>query len=287
MKSIKFITTFSEIGYNLYGKTWINSFIDNVKDDNITADIYVDSHINVKSDKVKVINYGLTIPHHDDWCKQFESRYSNNHGIYAKKMGVRFSYKSFVMMHALENNKDCYVIWLDGDCIFKENQDFSHFPQDLLNNSAIACQREHNGGNDHIESGIIIFDVDHDDTKLFKNNFKENYKIENIITMNSPYDGFIVCKSIDQSQIKYVDLNIGYGRVGIQSDPNETFLHPEINKRFHHNIGITGKQQYESWNTVSKSDIYFRLIQNSAPRKSLEEIRTIRNSLLEKRKNRS
>jgi hypothetical protein len=284
VKPIKFITTFSEIGYNLYGKTWIDTFTNNVKNNNVSADIYVDSPIQVSNEKIKIINYNTAIPHHKSWCAQFDSRYSNGNGIYAKKMGVRFSYKSFVMMHALENNKDCYVIWLDGDCIFKRNQDFSTFPESLLNGKGIASQREHNGGNDHMESGVVIFDVDHEDCKKFLDKFKQNYEIETIIHMSSPYDGFIICKSIDQTQISYVNLNDEYGRGGIQSDPNETFLHPEINKRFHHNIGITGKQQYSAWGSVSKQDQYFRLIQNSAPKKTPQEIKAIRDKLLEKRK---
>jgi hypothetical protein len=285
MKPIKFITTFSEIGYNLYGKTWIQTFTDNVNVDNVSANIYVDSPIQVSNQKIKTIDYNTAIPAHKSWCAQFDSRYSNGNGIYAKKMGVRFSYKSFVMINALENNKDCYVIWLDGDCIFKQNQDFSTFPESLLNGKAIASQREHNAGNDHMESGVVIFDVDHEDCKKFLNKFKENYMIDNIIHMGSPFDGFIICKSIDQSGIDYIDLNAGYGRGGIQSDPNETFLHPEISKRFHHNIGITGKQQYSSWSTVSKQDQYFRLIQNSAPKKTPAEIKVIRDALLAKRKN--
>jgi hypothetical protein len=286
MKPIKFITTFSEIGYNLYGKTWIDTFTNNVKNNNVSADIYVDSPIQVSNSKIKTINYNIAIPNHKSWCSQFDSRYSNGHGIYAKKMGVRFSYKSFVMMHALENNKDCYVIWLDGDCIFKPNQDFSNFPESLLNGKAIASQREHNGGNDHMESGVVIFDPDHPDCEKFLDKFKQNYQIENIIKMSSPFDGFIICKSIDQTKIPYVNLNDVYGRGGIQSDPSQTFLHPEINKRFHHNIGITGKQQYSAWNTVSKQDQYFRLIQNSAPRKTPQEIAAIRNKLLQKRNTR-
>lgn len=284
MKPIKFITTFSATGYDLYGKTWIDTFTLNVSDPTVSADIYVDSPVTNLNPQINLIDYATAIPDHDNWCNQFNTLYPNNFGIYPKKMGVRFSFKSFVMMHALENNSNCYVIWLDGDCIFKESQDFSTFPEDLLNGCAIAGQREHNGGDDHMESGIVIFDVDHPDTAVFLERFKQNYQISNIIRMASPYDGFIIYKSINESAIKYVDLNEGYGLGGIQSDPNCTFLNPEISKRFYHNIGITGKQQYSAWNVISKKDVYFRLIQNSAPRKSPEEIRAIRDRLLSKRK---
>ena len=35
MKPIKFITTFSKNGYEVYGKTWIETFTKNVKDENM------------------------------------------------------------------------------------------------------------------------------------------------------------------------------------------------------------------------------------------------------------
>lgn len=277
-KPIKFITTFSETGYDLYGKTWLETF-KNVMEDSITAEIYLDFNIPPQNN-VKIINYDNAIPQHNSWVLDFESNYSG--APYNKKMGVRFSYKSFVMQHALKNNSGCYVIWLDGDCIFKPNQNYSKFAEELLNGKFIAVQRERfdNNGNDHCESGIVIFDTDHKDKQLFLDQFINNYKIENIIQMGSPYDGFIIYKSLNG--IDYTDLNYGYGRDGVQSDPNETFLHPEINKRFLHNIGATGKSKYPTWSIYSKTDEYYKLIQGKV-KKTPEEIMQIRKQLLQRR----
>lgn len=278
MKPIKFITTFSKSGYEVYGKTWLESFRDNVKDENITVDLYIDFNV-PSQENVYKIDYDTTIPHHKDWMKEFNSKYVGGHN-YNKKMAMRFSYKSFVMQHALQNNSGCYLIWLDGDCIFKPDQKFVSLPKALLNDKFIAVQREHNGGADHCESGIVIFDTDHADKNKFLLQFIDNYKIENVIGMNQPYDGFLIYKSL--SGIDYVDLNEGYGRGGIQSDPSETFLHPEINKRFLHNIGISGKFQYESFPEISKTDEYFRLIQGRN-KKTPDEIKESRQKLIELR----
>lgn len=281
MKPIKFITTFSKTGYEVYGKTWIETFSSNVKDVNVSVDIYIDFPITVTDDRINIIDYELAIPTHKNWLKEFESKYSG--ASYNKKMGMRFSYKSFVMQHALEKNSNCYLIWLDGDCIFKQNQLFTNFQEAILNNKFIAVQREHVGGDDHCESGFVLFDTDHSDKSKFLNQFKQNYNIENVIKMGSPYDGFIIYKSLNG--IDYIDLNDGYGRDGIQSDPSETFLHPEINKRFLHNIGVTGKSQYESWQIYSRTDEYFKLIQGRA-KKTPEEIKSIRQKLIQIRMNR-
>ena len=281
MKPIKFITTFSKNGYGVYGKTWIETFTRNVKDENITADIYVDFPLTVSDPRITLIDYNSTIPNHKEWLQTFDSTYDG--AMYNKKMGMRFSYKSFVMQHALDNNSNCYLIWLDGDCIFKENPSFSNFQDSVLGGKFIAVQREHAGGDDHCESGFVLFDADHTDKQRFNTQFKNNYMIENIIQMGSPYDGFVIYRSLNG--IDYVDLNDGYGRGGIQSDPNETFLHPELNKRFLHNIGITGKSQYESWEAYSKSDPYFKLIMGRN-KKTPEEIKDIRQKLVQMRNSR-
>lgn len=280
MKRIKFITTFSKNGYNLYGKTWIETFTKNVKDTNVCVDLYIDFPLEIADSRINIIDYDLVIPQHKNWLDQFHSEYKGG-SFYNKKMAMRFSYKSFVMQHALQTNDDCYVIWLDGDCIFKQEQDFVSFPQ-LLSDKFVAVQREHNGGEDHCESGIVIFDSAHKDKKLFLQQFLNNYRIENIINMSQPYDGFLIYKSL--IGINYVDLNDGYGKGGIQSDPSQTFLHPAINSRFLHNIGITGKKEYDNYESVSKVDKYFRLL-GATDKRSPEEIIEIRNKLLSIRRN--
>lgn len=273
-KPIKFITTFSKVGYEVYGKSWIKTFTENVIDKNISADIYVDFKI-PKTKRINFIDFNKAIPSHKQWSGDFSDKFQGEY--YPKMMGLRFSFKSFVMIHALENNSDCYIIWLDGDCIFKPNQDFSKII-DVLNGNAIAVQREHNGGEDHCESGFVLFDVDHPNLPQFLHQFKTNYQIDNIKTMGAPYDGFLIYKSLNN--IPYMDLNDGYGRGGIQSDPNETFLHPELNKRFVHNIGPTGKNSYPSWEKYSTTDEFFNLITSTSSNMTSERINDQRKHLL-------
>jgi hypothetical protein len=277
MKPIKFITTFSQNGYDLYGKQWLETFSANVKEQDITVDLYIDFPLKVLDNRINIIDYNIAIPNHKDWLNEFSSLFKGI--MYNKKMAMRFSYKSFVMQHALKNNSDCYIIWLDGDCIFKPNQTYSDL-SNILDTKFIAVQREHNGGHDHCESGFVLFDVDHKDKEQFLTTFIETYKLNNIINESSPYDGFMIYKSL--INIEYVDLNENYGKGGIQSDPSCTFLNPILQSRFIHNIGVTGKSQYDSWTQYSKTDEYFRLIQNRSP-KTPEEIKEIRQKLVQMR----
>lgn len=280
MKPVIFITTFSETGYQLYGKQWIDTFVKYTQNVcNIKAVLYVDSLIPDLPSTIQQLIYDDAIPDHKTWLQQFEESYDSKN-VYGKVMGKRFSYKAFVMMHALKNNPDCYVVWLDGDCVFTSNQ-WNNFPSDLLQQKHIACQVEKSDVN-HIESGIVVFD-NTKDISSFVSAFENNYLISNIASMSQPYDGFVLYKSLEQSNIPFNDLNEGYSNGGIQSDPESTFLNPMLKNRFKHNIGYTGKASYANWNSVKDSDIYFRLVKASAPKKTLAEIRNIKMALLNNR----
>ena len=97
--------------------------------------------------------------------------------------------------------------------------------------------------------------------RIFNKHFKENYKVHNVILMGQPYDGFIISKSLITSNLSFFNLNEKYGAGGIQSDPGLTFLHPEIKEKFIHNIGWTGKNQYEMFSTVLERDDILKKVQ--------------------------
>lgn len=260
MKNIKFITTFNSNGYYVYGQSWIESFLEFTKEyDNITAEIYVnDMNLSLFDfgSKIKVLDFNLAIPQHSTWVNMFKEK--STHDSWNRDLGIKFSYKSFVMLEALKNNNDCYVIWLDGDSIFK-SYDFENFPEKLLSENFLACQRE--SGSEHVESGIIIFDSQHKDKQLFIDCMNFFYSDLNAFNeFGQFFDGFVVGRTINMINIKYIDLNENYGKGGIQSDPSCTFLNPELKKRFHHNIGITGKKTYENWKSFAQKDPMFQLI---------------------------
>jgi hypothetical protein len=267
-KPITFITTFHKNGYELYGKLWIESFIKNVasKRNNVTAIIYSHNIPNLKIDhpQIKVVDFDKEIPNHEKW----KTEYLNNtkHQRYIREMTVRFSHKGFVIQNALNNVKKGYLVWLDGDVVFN-NENYDNFPDMFFNNEeVIACQIE---DSNHIESGILLFDMENKKTNDFAKQYENNYKLEEILNnYHEPYDGHVTRRSLSKSLVKFYDLNKDYGKGGIQSDPNETFLHPEIKKRFTHNIGITGKKKYVNWEDVKHEDKIFRIISNTRHRPS-------------------
>jgi len=258
-ENILFFTTFNKNGYELYGKQWIKSF-------SALANYYNKFHAKIfyegfnpkeSHPNIQWIKYEDTITHHPEWKKEYLSK--TQHSDYVRTMTVRFSHKAFVIQHVLDTESHDYLIWLDGDCVFK-NTDYTKFPRELLKDKFLACQVEHNHDLNHVESGILIFKGGHPDTKKFNQEFRKWYQVENILPMGQPYDGFLVFKSLLTSGVEYVDLNQGYGKGGIQSDPSMTFCHPEIKSKFIHNIGWTGKNQYDNWEKIfRRDDIYQKM----------------------------
>lgn len=259
MPHIKFVTTFSANGYQVYGKTWVESFLATTGlYSNITAKIYIEgmdlSQFDF-GDKIEIVDFNDAIPEHKDWVAMY--RAAAVHDEWNKNLAVKFSFKSFVMMDALKDTSTGYVVWLDADCIFKSD-DFDNFPQSLLGNAFVTCQLEEGSG--HVESGIVIFDASHNDKQAYLDMFTSMYmeKAE-FNSFGQFFDGFVIGRTLDSTKVACVNLNKGYGKQGVQSDPSCTFLNPAIGYRFFHNIGITGKKSYADWNAY-KSDPVFQLI---------------------------
>jgi len=257
---ILFFTTFNRNGYDLYGKDWIKSFSALANYYNkFRAKIFYEGFEPPKESHANItwINYEDMISHHPAWKKDYLDK--SRHQDYVRAMAIRFSHKAFVIQHVLDTESQDYLIWVDGDCVFK-NSDYRGFPKKLLGNKFLACQSEHNHDLNHIESGILIFRSSHPNTKRFNEEFKKHYRVENILPMAQPYDGFLISKSLLTSGVEYVDLNQGYGKGGIQSDPSMTFCHPEISSKFIHNIGWTGKSRYDNWEQIyRRDDIYQKM----------------------------
>jgi len=261
-KEVLFFTTFNKNGYNLYGKTWVQTFIKVANYYNkFKAKIYYEGFKPKEvHPSIQWVDFKQEIPQHEQWKQEYLQK--NNHADYVKTMCVRFSHKAFVIQDVLDKHNNEYLIWLDGDCVFKDSN-YTEFPKNILRDKFLACQLEHAQDLNHVESGILIFKGQHSDTKVFNQHFKENYKVNNVIKMGEPYDGFIVSKSLITSKLSYVNLNEGHGKGGIQSDPNLTFLHPQIKDKFVHNIGWTGKNQYDGFEFIKGRDDILTKLENT------------------------
>ena len=265
MKTITFFTTFHKPGFDLYGKRWVSTFLRNIEkfNPNVFARIYTEGvEAPGQHPKIDFLDFDITLPDHALWEEQVRS----NSELFAVQCSdiiretVRFSHKAFVMQHALKTITTDYAVWLDADCIFHK-ESYNEFPQGIMGNNFLACQLEENIENDsgnHIESGLLVFDMHHADTARFAQGFSDNYKVERLKKYVRPFDGYIINRTLEELKLPYTNLNEEYGVVGIQGDASSTFRHPEISKRFTHNIGAYGKSDYKDWDKIKHLDETFQ-----------------------------
>ena len=261
MKPIVFYTTFSQVGYKVYGDSWIGSFLKYTeKYPHITAKIYIDGDdtkdLLIKNDKIEILDYDTHIVDRKEWVKLYEEKAV--HKGYVYEAAFKFSFKAFVMMHMLTEVNQGYAVWLDADCTFEDDPG-DDFIEETLQGKFVACQKE--PACNHVESGIVVFDAEHVDKQKFIDTLRASYMVpEKFNSFNELFDGFVIYRTLDDTNVPYVDLNEGYGKHGMQSDPTLTFLNPILSKRFRHNIGITGKRSYETWSKYVLSDKFLKLL---------------------------
>ena len=264
MDFITFFTTFNEEGYILYGRAWVRTFINAIgANRNIKARIYCEGFKpDIHHDFVEYVDFAEAIPEHRKWKVEY-LKYTK-HMKYTKDMTVRFSHKAFVIQHAIKNPSTQFMVWLDGDCIFKPSE-YSSFASSLTGGKLLACQVEsiEDTPISHVESGVLIFDTDHPDLDTLVDAYKFFYTPKELIKMPNdncdtkgtgnwqdygPYDGFILHKSLVATGIDFQNLNSTELVESPVATPDETFHHPELNSRFVHNIGHAGKLEYMKLN---------------------------------------
>lgn len=250
-KKTTFITTFSEQGYHDYGQQWIQTFITNTSD--VQASIFTDFDLPSPDPRIIILNFNELIPEHKVWISEFNTTYTAHINTerykFERQAGIKFSYKAHVIMYALTHMTD-YIVWLDGDCVFKPNV-YVEFANAVLKNNFIAMQVDKVRDNDvwkiedHVESGIVVFDLDHPDKQLFLKSFTNQYKPMHMATMSQPYDGFVIMRACKNINIQYEDLFPPEYTI-FDLNPDLTFIHPELKSRFVHYIGhqIQYKDKY-------------------------------------------
>jgi hypothetical protein len=260
--NITFFTTFSQKYYNNYGHAWLSSLLHVMKNNaNIKVKIYCEGFTpNVCHPNIEYVDFHSSLPNHPRWISDYLKL--STHSDYTKDMTIKFSHKAFVIVDALQTIDDGYAIWLDADCVFK-NADYSNFSSSLIQEKFLACQvdviDEHSSIK-HVESGILIFDCEHQDKNIFLTQFLQNYKVDSVCELSNdnyvaaewgawsnygPYDGFIIHKTLMEIKIDFIDLNKFKPEPKTIKDP--TFINSELHSRFIHNMA--GGKEYVHYET--------------------------------------
>jgi hypothetical protein len=236
-----FFTTFSKEGYDLYGKKWIETLEQHTEP---CVNVIIYSDIVFESKRAKFIDFEKSFPQHSEFRKKIYSHYEGTWSDkikypVIKEKTVKFSYKSFVIIDQLEKSTDDYLIWLDGDVETISNivpEDFN-----FLGDNFLACQKEIlNRGKSHIESGFLLFKLNHPIRKQFTEEFKKLYYNYELLNFKKPYDGFLLAHVIEKLNVPIFDFNDGKVS-GLQSTKDSTFQYSFLKERFVHRIGVDKK----------------------------------------------
>lgn len=226
------ITTFNAQGHALYGRRFVESWV-TYWPENHKLTIYTENVAVTKHPKLCEIDLESVCPdlvvfkkHCRDKADQIEHRKQQNYFLKAAK----WSHKVFAMEHAITVSPARYLIWLDADTYTRAPIP-AKWAQHLLNSSCFAAHSELIRHGWHIESGLVIFDLEHSDIDVIKQELTRPYRPPySIFQLAKPWDSFWLWQL--STRVSFNDLNRG----GV-------FGHPLVKPYLVHEVG---KKKYKS-----------------------------------------
>jgi len=225
------VTSFSQKGYEVYGKKFLESAIKYWPTDIF---VYYEDLPDLVDDKI------IYKPLNDPRLYAFLS-YCEKNPVFSGVTGagynfnydaMRFSKKAFAQFMVLETHSG-KVIWLDADIVInkKMTEDFieSVFDKQTL------CAFQRPGL--YTESGFLGFDTTREDFKPFLEAYLNAYKKGIIFSLPGWHDCYAVDYAIAKSGVSVKNLSPDYPKNGINVIP-----HSEIGTYLVHN---KGKRKYE------------------------------------------
>jgi hypothetical protein len=203
MKTVKVVTTLHLDGYNLYGKTFIQTWEKYFPKD-WQIDYYAENHTPSFSDRVRVLDFNSLCPDWLDFYNYVKSINTSNDKkqVNSLKKALRWSFKMFTLVHALENADTDYVIWVDAD-VYATQSPPKDWIESVIESSCIAGQVERVKHATHIETGIVIINTKHLHTQMVIDWIKEGYVHKKILNEPKPWDGFWMGKLYDSNTVDF------------------------------------------------------------------------------------
>lgn len=189
---IKIISTFSDKGYEDYGKHFVESSKKYI-DPSIEVCLYIDNINLISENNINILRLEESIPE----LTKFKER--NKHRTFKdyKWDGVRFSHKTYATFHAAKENLD-YLVWLDSDTEIYDTVSSDYLLKFLPKGNFVGYI-----GRDGVsETGFLIFDMNHPHAKDFFARYQWYYDTDSIYSLSEYHDAFIfdvVRKEFEQS----------------------------------------------------------------------------------------
>lgn len=178
---IKIVSTFSDKGYEEYGKHFVESckkFISK----KIDIQLYVDNISLASEENIQILKLEQSVPE----LTKFKERNKNKSFKDYKWDGVRFAHKTYATFDAAQSNTD-YLIWLDSDTEIYDTITPEYFLNFLPKGKFVGYI-----GRDGVsETGFLIFDMHHPYSREFFDRYKWYYNTDAIYSLSEYHDAFV------------------------------------------------------------------------------------------------
>lgn len=192
---ILYVTSFNKKLYEEYGKDFIKTF--NFEGDLI---LFSEENLNFIHDENQ-INYNLLIGNLfevDKGFLKFVQRNKERNIVDAAKgfryNTIRFSYKVFSLINAfkyMKNKKYEYMVWLDGDMVFKKKLNYEFVKNKLTDNKSLISYLGRKSGRCYSECGFLIFNLNHLLFKKYIYEVRDCYLTDKIYELDEWHDSYI------------------------------------------------------------------------------------------------
>jgi hypothetical protein len=178
---IKIVSTFSDKGYEEYGKHFVESCKKFVHND-IDICLYIDN-INLKRENnITILNLEKSVPN----LVKFKERNKEKTFKDYKWDAIRFAHKTYATFHAAEGDLD-YLIWLDSDTEIYDAITPKYLLKFLPNGNFVGYI-----GRDGVsETGFLIFDMKHPSAVDFFARYQWYYDTDAVYSLSEYHDAFV------------------------------------------------------------------------------------------------
>lgn len=186
---IGIVTTFSDSGYENYGRYFIES-CEQFLDETVSLYVYVDN-VDIKERKNFIVrNLEQSIPE----LTKFKNRNKNKNPETFLQDAVRFSHKGYCIYHVATNTELDVLFWLDSDTEILDRLD-SKFLLKLLPEGYFSSYL---GRPNYTETGFLGFNLKHPYSREYFETYKWYYDSDKIYDLEGQLD----CHVYDAVRIK-------------------------------------------------------------------------------------
>lgn len=212
------ITTFSIDGYELYGKKMVNTWLKFWPKD-ISLTVYTEGFkLEEKDPRLFEIDINEACPSlqvfKDKSLKLIDPNNKKSKTRISK--AIRWSHKVYAMAHALNHRTTDYLIFLDGDT-YSFNSVPSNLAENLAKDHLFAVHFESLPAGLHFETGLVSFNMKHNQMLMFKDQLQRGYDNLDIHSLQKSWDGYWIAHLYQKFRLDV--LNLAQQGRGVFSNP--------------------------------------------------------------------